>query len=102
MQLNGSTYQPRSKQDAEKAGVQIVQQELNLIPTLSVAENLYFARYLHTLGWIRYRKLKDDAAKLLADFDLNGIDIDAAVSQLGVGHSRCWRSRRTLCEIANC
>ncbi|WP_409994526.1 ATP-binding cassette domain-containing protein [Rhodopirellula sp. MGV] len=43
MSLDGSSYRPANKQSAEAAGVQIIQQELNLIPTLSIAENLFLS-----------------------------------------------------------
>ena len=35
MTLDGRTYSPSNKRGAEAAGIEIVQQELNLIPTLS-------------------------------------------------------------------
>ena len=41
MMLERSSYRPAGKAAAESLGVQIVQQELSLIPTLSVAQNLF-------------------------------------------------------------
>jgi ribose transport system ATP-binding protein len=38
--LAGAPYAPASRQDAERLGVRMVMQELSLVPTLSVAENL--------------------------------------------------------------
>ena len=35
---------PRSRQEAERLGVRMVMQELSLVPTLSVAENLLQGR----------------------------------------------------------
>ena len=43
MQLAGAAHRPRTRREAQRAGVQIVLQEPNLIPTLSVAENLFLA-----------------------------------------------------------
>jgi len=40
MQLDGRTIDPRSPLDAQKLGISTVYQEVNLIPTLSVAENI--------------------------------------------------------------
>src|SRR3954469_3019777 len=42
--LEGVAYSPTSKRDAERAGVVMVLQELNVIGTLSVAENLFLNR----------------------------------------------------------
>ncbi len=50
MWIDGVNFTPRSKRDAELQGIQIVQQELNLIPTLSVAENLYLSRLPRSLA----------------------------------------------------
>ena len=44
MRFAGQAYAPADKRAAEACGVQIVQQELNLVPTLSVAENLLLTR----------------------------------------------------------
>ena len=49
MTLAGALFRPAKKSDAEARGVQIVQQELTLIPTLSIAENLFLHR-LPALG----------------------------------------------------
>ena len=57
MSLGGRPYAPINKQAAEAAGVQIVQQELNLISTLSVAENLLLGRMPQTLGVIHHRQM---------------------------------------------
>ena len=44
MQLEGRGYKPQSPRDAEASGVSVVHQELDLIPTLSVADNLSLGR----------------------------------------------------------
>src|SRR5450830_1139889 len=41
MQFNGQDYRPGSRTQAEELGVRMVMQELNLLPTLTVAENLF-------------------------------------------------------------
>src|SRR5438045_3807691 len=42
MHLGGVAFAPRTKTDSERQGVRLVMQELNLIGTLSVAENIFF------------------------------------------------------------
>ena len=44
MTLGGAAYAPGSRKEAEALGVRMVMQELNLLPTLSVAENLFLNR----------------------------------------------------------
>src|SRR4051812_9945776 len=41
MTLRGQAYAPPSRREAEECGVRMVMQELNLLPTLTVAENIY-------------------------------------------------------------
>ena len=42
MQFCGASYTPQSPLDALEAGIRVVYQEFNLLPYLSVAENLLF------------------------------------------------------------
>ena len=93
MTLGGTPYQPAGKRAAETAGVEIVQQELNLIPTLSVAENLRLARLPARGGIIRRGELRKAARVALDRFRLTDIDPDTKVGTLGVG-------RRQMVEIA--
>src|SRR3954464_9646117 len=39
--LNGAPFAPRSRRDSDQAGIAFIQQELNIFPNLSVAENLF-------------------------------------------------------------
>ncbi len=41
MSYRGQPYSPASRSEAERLGVRMVMQELNLLPTLTVAENLF-------------------------------------------------------------
>ena len=42
--LQGKEIEPKSPHDAQALGISTVYQEVNLIPTLSVAENIYLGR----------------------------------------------------------
>lgn len=94
MQLAGQPYAPGDKQAAESVGVQIVQQELNLIKTLSVAENIMLGVMPSTAGVIRREELHRRAAIALDRFGLADVDPDTIVGQLGVG-------RQQMVEIAS-
>ncbi|GAA4457355.1 sugar ABC transporter ATP-binding protein [Novipirellula rosea] len=93
MTLDGHSFAPSNKQDAEAAGVEIVQQELNLIPTLSVAENLLLTRLPRRFGAIDSRELHRRAGQILDRFGLADVATDALVGSLGVG-------RQQMVEIA--
>ena len=55
IRLDGETVQIRTTQDALKAGISTVYQEITLCPNLTVAENMYIGR---TKGaWTNWRKM---------------------------------------------
>ncbi len=88
MQLERENYAPANKRQAEIAGVQIVQQELNQIGTLSVAENLLFGRFPHRFGYINRKELHRRARIALERFGIDEIPLDMPVSRLGVGQQQ--------------
>ncbi|WP_234824077.1 sugar ABC transporter ATP-binding protein [Bremerella cremea] len=88
MKLAGKRYAPQTKREAENAGVEIVQQEFNLIPTLSVAENLLLTRMPAWGSVINRRELHRHAQAALDRLELKGIATDAIVETLGVGQQQ--------------
>lgn len=88
MFLENAPFAPASKRDAENRGVQIVQQELCLIPTLSVAENLFLSRMPHRLGVIDRRKLQHRARLALDRVGLQEINPETPVRRLGIGQQQ--------------
>ncbi|WP_457630443.1 sugar ABC transporter ATP-binding protein [Oceanithermus sp.] len=99
MKLIGGVYQPtrgqiiysgqevqfRNPKDALDAGISIVHQELNLIPHLSVAENIFINRLPRRSGFVDWRRLYADARKILAESGMEGIDPRAIVADLPIG-----------------
>ncbi|KND61147.1 Ribose ABC transport system, ATP-binding protein RbsA [Candidatus Burkholderia verschuerenii] len=101
MTLAGRPYAPHSRTDAESHGMRMVMQELNLLPTLSVAENLFLNRLpRRALGWIDRKRLADDARHAMAQVGLDAIDPDTLVGSLGIGHQQMVEIARNL--IGDC
>jgi ribose transport system ATP-binding protein len=102
MQLAGKPYAPASRTEAEALGVRMVMQELNLLPTLSVAENLFLNRLpragAFSFGWIDRRKLREDARHAMAQVGLDAIDPDTLVGELGIGHQQMVEIARNLID----
>ncbi len=88
MWIRGTEYRPANKRHAETAGVQIVQQELNLIGNLTVAENLLFGRFPHRWGRIHRGELHRRARLALDRFGLDEISLDTPARRLGVGQQQ--------------
>ncbi|MCF4176253.1 MULTISPECIES: sugar ABC transporter ATP-binding protein [Vibrio] len=71
IQYKGQTIAFDSVLEAQKAGISMIFQELNLIPHLSVAENIFFAREPLKNGLIDYKTMRSEAKKLLEMFDID-------------------------------
>src|SRR5262245_49623589 len=68
--MNGKPIHPHSPKDAEAVGISTVYQEVNLIPHLSIAENISLGREPTMLGMIRWRAMAKRANQALARLDL--------------------------------
>jgi galactofuranose transport system ATP-binding protein len=75
MSLDGRAITPQSPQHAEACGISTVYQEVNLLPYLSVAENICLGRQKTTFGLINWRQMRTRAEAALARL---GIEIDVA------------------------
>lgn len=96
MRLAGETYAPASRREAERLGVRMVMQELGLVPTLTVAENLLMGRLPHRAGWLRRDALHTAARAQLTKIGLDSIDPATPVSQLGIGQQQMVEIARNL------
>jgi galactofuranose transport system ATP-binding protein len=81
--LNGKEIEPRSPHDAQALGISTVYQEVNLIPTLSVAENIYLGRQPKRWGIIDSRTANRKAHELLKTYDID-IDVSQTLSSFSV------------------
>lgn len=88
MLLNGKPYEPQSLRDAASHGVRMVQQELNLIGTLSVAENMLLAELPSRFGIVDYRRLNAETAGVLKEMGVGTIDPNVKTESLGIGQKQ--------------
>lgn len=72
--LDGDEVSFSGPMQATAAGVSTVYQEVNLLPNLSVAENIYIGREPRRLGVVNWREMRRRAQELLARIDLH-IDV---------------------------
>jgi ribose transport system ATP-binding protein len=88
VEFEGHPYAPRTKREAEHAGVVMVMQELNVIGTLTVAENIFLNRLPHRAGFVRFGHLNRQASEALARVGLGDLDPATPASHLGVGQQQ--------------
>jgi ribose transport system ATP-binding protein len=96
MELGGEPYKPVSRKAAERLGVRMVLQELSLVSSLSVAENVMLDRLPSTAGFIRRDELNKAASQQMAMIGLRDIDPRLPVSALGLGHQQMVEIARSL------
>ncbi len=100
MTYRGQAYAPDSRSEAERLGVRMVMQELNLLPTLTVAENLFLDNLPSRFGWINHKRLRQLATAAMAQVGLDAIDPNTPVGELGIGHQQMVEIARNL--IGDC
>ena len=85
------TVLPNTKA-AEALGIGTIHQELNLVPTMSVAENVMLGRMPKKFGLVKTREMRRQAQAALDIIGIN-VDLDTPVGELGI-------ARQQLVEIA--
>ena len=88
--LQGRQIHARSPRDMMDAGVRVIYQELNLVPGLSVAENLFLGREpirRGTRGVVNWSEMYRQSEEILDRFGLR-IDPRAKVGRLGVAYQQ--------------
>ncbi|HIE62710.1 MAG: sugar ABC transporter ATP-binding protein [Microbacterium sp.] len=93
IEVNGEPVKIRNPADAERVGIGMVFQEFSLVPSMTVAQNIFLNRELRSkLGLIDDRAAEREAARIFADLGVS-IDPAARVETLGTAY---WQ----LVEIA--
>ena len=84
-----------STKEAQDMGISMIYQEFNLIPYLTVAENLFLDRQpRNKFGFIDWKKLNEDSKKLLKRVGLN-INPELKVRDISIAEAQ-------MVEIAKC
>lgn len=86
--FQGKAFQPSNKQEASAAGINMVLQELNIIPTLTVAENLFLHNLPTRKGIIDLPTIRTSALAALKRLGLEELDPDEPAGSLGVGQQQ--------------
>ncbi len=81
--LQGKEIAPHNPREAQELGISAVYQEVNLVPTLSVAENIFLGRQPKRWGIIDSRTAARRAEELLATYDIH-INVSQLLSSYSV------------------
>lgn len=84
-----------STSDAQKRGISMIYQEFNLVPDLSVAENIFLGHLPQKKGLISWKMMEKEAKKILDRLEIN-IDPSMVVSKLSVAHMQMVEIAKAL------
>lgn len=94
--LNDNPVHFSSTKDAEAAGIAIIHQELNLVPYLTITENIFLGSELvNTWGVLDKKKMQEKAKRLLKRLNLD-IDPSTKISSLKVGQQQLIEIAKAL------
>ena len=86
--INGVEQKFQTPYHAIQSGISVIYQERQLIPTMSVMENIFIAEQpLTKLGTINSGRLRKDTLDLIDSFDLQ-IDPDELVGKLSIAYQK--------------
>ena len=96
LSMDGEPLVLHSPRDAQRHGIAIIYQELNLIPELTVAENIYLGRELHNSAGLLDSAAMDQLARALLDRLVLPISTKRQVKTLRVGEQQLVEVAKAL------
>jgi D-xylose transport system ATP-binding protein len=99
IRLDGVEARFRSLADADRAGLAVIYQELALVESMTVAENIFLGRERRHGPWIDWARTHRDASTLLAKFQID-IHPETPVNTLGVGQKQLVEIVKALSKEA--
>lgn len=96
IKLNGKTIKIHNPNDAKSHGIRMIYQELSLVPTLTVAENIYLTNEPMKMGCvINKNDMLSKTERLLHDLGIN-VSPNDRISSLGVGYCQLVEIAKAL------
>jgi ribose transport system ATP-binding protein len=99
IEVAGAPVEIHSPHDARALGIGMIFQEFSLVPTLSVAQNIFLAREPRSLGLIDDRACEERVRELFAEMD-ERVDPRARVSDLSTGYWQLTEIAKALAQDA--
>lgn len=81
--------------EAEKEGIVHIHQELNILPNLTVVENLFLGREIHKNGVLQEAKMRKKAQEIFIRLGLK-LDISIKAGNLSMGHQQMIEIAKSL------
>ncbi len=96
IKFKGSTVQFSNPKEAAESGIAIIHQELNLVPHLSIRENIFLGRELvNQWGFLQVKEMQQKTKKVLNRLNLD-INPETPVNSLKVGQQQVIEIAKAL------
>ena len=93
--FHGSPLDTSSAEKVKRAGISTIYQELNLIPYLSVAENIFLGREWKKAGFIDWKTTYHEAEKIVKGLELE-LDVKKPVCELSAAYQQLTQIARAV------
>ncbi|MDZ7724477.1 MAG: sugar ABC transporter ATP-binding protein [candidate division KSB1 bacterium] len=93
--FNGEKISFANTGDARQMGISIIHQELQLVPHMSIAENIFLGREPLKAGFIDYKIMEEKARALLVKLNFDS-DVKRKISSLRVGQQQLVEIAKAL------
>ncbi len=100
--VRGESVDYKSPKESERAGIAVIHQELNILPHLSIAENLFLGKEktFGKSGIMRTKTMNIEAGKILQKLDLHE-DVRLAAGSLSVGKQQIIEIAKAISSNAD-
>ena len=86
--IDGETYAHMTPAVSRKHGIEVIYQEYNLIPSLSVAENVYLGKQMH--GLVDKRTMERETQDIFDRFKIEGINPKSLIRNLSPAQQQSY------------
>lgn len=93
--FDGKSHSHMTPKGAQDAGIGVIYQEFNLVPGLSVAENIFLGNYAKERGLVDFKLMNQKAKEAMQTIGVQ-LNPDQAVWTLTVGHQQIVEILRSL------
>lgn len=95
IEINGRPARPRSPIEAAALGVRVIFQELSLVPSMTVADNIFLGRSLSRRGFVDDRRQRREARALLSRLGIE-LDVNQRVGELPIAQQQLTEIAKAL------
>lgn len=99
IEINGRPVSPKSPLEANALGVAVIYQELSLVPSMTVADNIFLGRFLTRRGFVKDHAQHTQAQQLLDQLGI-AIEVRRRVEELPMALQQLTEIAKALAQQA--